>query len=65
MLEKHLALSSDFYYWSDEDHNILLGKWCLKNKNTKHLYKYKHSIIRDIWDDDNYDSKVSFLQHPA
>ena len=60
MLEKHLALSSDYYYWSDEDHNILLGKWCLKNKNTEHLYKYKHSIIRDIWDDDKYDSKVSF-----
>ena len=60
MIKKHLALSSDFHYWSDEDHNILLGKWCLKNKNIKHLYKYKHSIMKDIWDDDKYDSKVSF-----
>lgn len=60
MLEKHLALSSDYYYWNEIEHNILLGKWCFKNKNKSHLYKYKHSIIKDIWDDDKYDSKVAF-----
>ena len=38
MLEKHLALSSDYYYWNEIEHNILLGKWCLKNKNKKITY---------------------------
>lgn len=62
MLEKHLALSSDYYYWNKVEHNILLGKWCMKHKNKSHLYKYKHTIIRDIWDDEKYDSKVVYCR---